>query len=80
METRNWKGRGRVWTKIEGATAVKLVAPSNWTVKFLAFSIPSGDATAVRHAAPFKQTRKGFELRDSIWRSSLPLSLLRPLN
>jgi len=45
--------------KIEGATAVKLVAPSNCAVKFLTLSISSGGVTAVRLVPPFKPIRKG---------------------
>jgi hypothetical protein len=53
----------------EGATEVmEGMAVGGKSVKFLTFRIPPGGVPAVRLVASSKQTRKGFELRDSIWR------------
>src|SRR6266571_2368105 len=60
------RGRARP-KKFEGATAVKLVAPSNGAVKFLSFAIQSRGATAVKLAAPSKLIRKVLKLPGSIW-------------
>jgi len=51
--------------KFEGATAVRLAAPSKLSRKVSHLPIPSGGATAVRLVAPFKRNRKGFELCSS---------------
>jgi hypothetical protein len=69
METR-WERRGQ---KIEGATAIKLVAPSKLSRKsFSLCRFHLATRHAVRLAAPSKRTDRATHLADSIWGRNPP--------